>query len=190
MKEVWKDIPTAKEYQISNMGRVRKRRHFLRLTLNDNGYLRVSLNGKPAYVHRLVAKAFIPNPHHYPDVNHKDEDKQNDQVNNLEWCTSQYNNRYGEHAWKQARSRFYNVQLSKGSLIRSFPSMEDANFWLRAYGGIHRSKYTIRDQLRRCCWGEVQDVFSYKARFITRKGSSWQTSLFDKPRQMSLFGRD
>lgn len=66
---------------------------------NGYGYLVVELrNGgkrKHERVHRLVAKAFIPNTNNLPEVNHKDENKHNNAVDNLEWCNSQYNKRYG-----------------------------------------------------------------------------------------------
>lgn len=67
-----------------------------------NGYLQIGLwngNGKPKIfsIHRLVAMAYIPNENNLPCVNHKDENKENNNVNNLEWCTYKYNNNYGKH---------------------------------------------------------------------------------------------
>ena len=67
--------------------------------LSRYGYYRIGLtkNFKRTHysVHRLVAKAFIPNPDNLPQVNHKDESKRNNHVDNLEWCTSRYNANYG-----------------------------------------------------------------------------------------------
>ena len=72
------------------------------------GYLRVQLckEGKrPAYlVHRLVAETYLPNPNNLPCVNHKDEDKTNNDVSNLEWCTVAYNNSYGTHLTQLMKS--------------------------------------------------------------------------------------
>ena len=66
---------------------------------SDTGYLQVTLceNGKrhQVNVHRLIALAFIPNPNEYPVVNHKDESRDNNRPENLEWCTYKYNNNYG-----------------------------------------------------------------------------------------------
>lgn len=66
---------------------------------NNSGYMRIALskNGtvKRFLVHRLVAQEFIPNFKNLPQVNHKDENKLNNNVDNLEWCTAQYNNTYG-----------------------------------------------------------------------------------------------
>ena len=74
--------------------------------LKNNGYKSVSLTKggatKAFYVHRLVAEAFIPNPDNLPMVNHKDEDKTNNFVENLEWCTNNYNINYGTARKRQA----------------------------------------------------------------------------------------
>ena len=75
-----------------NKGRIMKQR------INTSGYLvlRLSKNGvvKNEFVHVIVAKAFIPNPHNLPQVNHKDENKLNNNVDNLEWCDNKYNQIY------------------------------------------------------------------------------------------------
>ena len=104
--ETWIDIKGYEhKYQVSNIGRVRAlnyRRTGLTKLINirDNkGYAEVALwknsSRKLYMVHRLVAEAFIPNPNNLPQVNHKDENKKNNQVDNLEWCTQAYNNIYG-----------------------------------------------------------------------------------------------
>ena len=100
--EIWKDIKGYEGlYQVSNLGRVKNKRRnrLLKLRLERNGYLRVSLykNSKVSckFVHRLVAQNFIPNPNNLEYVNHKDEDKSNNDASNLEWCTRRYNNSYG-----------------------------------------------------------------------------------------------
>lgn len=110
MNEIWKDIDGYEGfYQISNFGRVKSfcqptqfhkpKEHLLKLTVANNGYQQVTLykntKRKKFLVHRLVASAFIPNPNNYPHINHKDENKLNNSVDNLEWCTALYNNRYG-----------------------------------------------------------------------------------------------
>ena len=101
-KEIWKDVLHYEGlYQISNLGRVWSvyKQDFKVPHTKDNGYQFVQLykNGKMRneHLHRLVALTFIPNPNNLPQVNHKDEDKTNNTVGNLEWCDVKYNNNYG-----------------------------------------------------------------------------------------------
>lgn len=122
--EIWKDCKGYEDlYQISNQGRVWsvKRQKYLKPLLNTKGYLYVGLqskNGKrkTEYIHRLVAIAFIDNPNNLPQVNHKDEDRQNNCVDNLEWCDSKYNNNYGsrnENVSKGLSKAVFCVELNK-----------------------------------------------------------------------------
>lgn len=116
-KEVWKPIKNyVGLYEVSNMGNVKSlgngkscnknysKERILKLTKNKLGYLYVSLykDGvkKSCRVHRLVAIAFIPNPQGYKEINHRDENKGNNCVENLEWCSRSYNNTYNNKAKK------------------------------------------------------------------------------------------
>ena len=135
-EEVIKPVPGYEGYyEVDNLGRVfsvdriiqvndngriyDKPIHgaLLKQTNHSQGYKTVALtkNGKTKqeYVHRIVASAFIPNPDNFSVVNHKDEDKTNNFVDNLEWCTVSYNNTYGEKTKKQAEK------------IRGIPHKED-----------------------------------------------------------------
>lgn len=95
----WKPVVGYENYEVSTTGHVRRigAPTFLRPCLR-NGYLCVNLwknnKGKNFYVHRLVAEAFLLKVEGFNIVNHKDEDRLNNHVDNLEWCTSQYNNEY------------------------------------------------------------------------------------------------
>jgi len=108
--EVWVDIEGYDNYLISNKGRIKSvfphHIKFKVISFNKHtGYYQVNLtkNGKPGtqYFHRLFAKAFVPNPHNYPDINHIDGDKANNDISNLEWCTHQHNMLHAIHVLKR-----------------------------------------------------------------------------------------
>ena len=89
-------------YQVSTKGQIKSlnvRKGRILKQHTQRGYLYVGLSKqcktKLYLVHRLVALAFIPNPLHLPEINHKDENKLNNNVDNLEWCDSKYNTNYG-----------------------------------------------------------------------------------------------
>ena len=103
--EVWKDIEGFENYQISTWGNVRNRKgQVLKPYYNSKGYLKIGLtkNGKShkKRINRLVATAFIPNPYNFPQVNHKDGNKENNSVTNLEWTTDEINRKHAELARK------------------------------------------------------------------------------------------
>ena len=93
--ELWKDIEGFDGYQISTWGNVRHHGKSIKPYYNHKGYLKASLykNGvnHKKRINRLVAQAFIPNPNNYPQVNHKDGNKENNSVTNLEWVTGEMN---------------------------------------------------------------------------------------------------
>ena len=103
MEEIWKDKKDYEGlYQVSNCGRVKSIKFGKEIIMKQHirgryYYVGLSKNGivKKYSVHRLVAEAFIDNPDNLPQVNHKDENKLNNVVTNLEWCDAKYNTNYG-----------------------------------------------------------------------------------------------
>lgn len=134
------------KYMISDDGQVYSvwAKRFMKLETNWQGYKRVSLfkddKKKHFSVHRLVAEAFIPNPDNLPEVNHKNEDKGNNKVENLEWCDRHYNSVYGtriERVVSKSNRQTYQYDLD-GNLIAVWPSQSEASRQL----GISRQNIT------------------------------------------------
>lgn len=151
-------------YEVSNFGRVRSLDHqvkcrngkrivkgcILNPRIGRGGYLTVSLNGygvkKTMFVHRIVVEAFIQNSRSLPFINHRDENKLNNCVWNLEWCTAKYNTNYGSGLNKMLETRRYNnssnsekpvYQYTKnGVFVKMYKSQAEAG---RETGVDHRS---------------------------------------------------
>ena len=150
--EIWKDCKGYEGlYQVSNLGRIWsiKGQRYLKGCEDKDGYLRINLkakNGKAKTerVHRLVAIAFIPNPLGLPVVNHKDENKQNNAVDNLEWCSVRYNNIYSK-----------GKSIICVELNRVFDCSQSAMREL----GINGS------DIRKCCKGQAKTAGGYHWRY-------------------------
>ena len=149
--EIWKPVAGYEGlYEVSNQGNVRSVDRYvsnnwkngLRLikgkvlnygcTLGGYKQVHLSKNGsqEPLYVHRLVAEAFLQNPDCLPEINHKDEDKTNNRVENLEWCDRKYNANYGtaiERASEKHGRKIecLSVDWTERKTFNSFQSVED-----------------------------------------------------------------
>ena len=135
-KELWKDIKNYEgHYQVSNFGRVKSikfgKEIILKPVTDRHGYLLVSLwknNKQKTYkVHRLVAEAFIDNSDNLPQVNHKDENPLNNNVNNLEWCNSKYNCNFGTRIERISKRRSKTVLQYdlEGNFIKEWRSTRE-----------------------------------------------------------------
>ncbi|MCF1614639.1 NUMOD4 motif-containing HNH endonuclease [Tetragenococcus koreensis] len=158
MKENWTEIIGYEgAYEISTYGRVKSlnriiknsrgttmyiKGKMLKPNLNDSGYPKVCLHYKGKQntfkVHRLVAGHFIENPDNLPEVNHKDENKLNNFVNNLEWCTSRYNINYGTRGNRQSKTKGKKVRAidSNGKVVVSFDVVRKASAYGYSYQRI------------------------------------------------------
>ena len=103
----WKEIKNHPNYMVSKNGQIKNIKNDKVLNCNcntKNSYRKVNIDKINIYIHRVVAETFIPNPNNYKYVNHKDEDKLNNNVENLEWCTQKYNCNYGTRNKKISES--------------------------------------------------------------------------------------
>lgn len=155
MKEVWKDIPGYEGlYQVSNLGRVKSlprnttRGKVLSLQNQQNGYFCVCLckNGvsKRENVHRIVAEAFLPHSDSNNVVNHKDENKHNNKVTNLEWTTQKYNNV---------------LQIQSGRVVGIYHTLHEA---ARAVNGWPQNIW-------HCVHGKALTAYGYEWRYANAK---------------------
>lgn len=164
MEEIWKDIDGFEGlYKISSFGNVYSisKKKLMSLERTPANYKRVSLrkNGKNKHfqVHRLVAQAFIPNPHNLPLVNHKDENPSNNYVDNLEWCTQSYNLNYGTRNLKiSANSRPVKQITFDGFVVAVYYS---ANFAGKIMGVNPSNIYS-------CLRGELPYAYDYKWEYV------------------------
>ena len=134
MEEIIKAIPKHDGYFISNLGKIysdkrKSGRKELKPFANAKGYAYVDLGGKKYSVHRLVALTFIPNPQNLPQINHKDENKWNNHVNNLEWCTNEYNHNYGTRNKKMAITEskpLLMISAETGIIVKRYQTEREA----------------------------------------------------------------
>lgn len=176
--EVWKPIKSFQgKYEISNMGRVasvdrilsngrHQRGRILKTRIDKYGYEVVNLRDGDKvfnlFVHRLVATHFLPNWDRLPQVNHRDENKTNNKVINLEWCDGFYNQNYGTINIRRSKSLTNEKVKSKpvsqfsldGTLIKTYPSIAEAK------------RQTGIGNISKCCRGS--------SRYSTSGGFKWK----------------
>ena len=156
--EVWKDIKNYEDcYQVSSYGRIRsKDREFLRPYKDDfriyrrsgkvltpyptpKGYLLIDLKSDTKVVHRIVAEHFIENPENKAQVNHKDNVKSNNHIDNLEWVTNQENMTHGQQfkSYDYLKKPIAQIDINSGEVVKIWESTRDAR----------RAGYTFVDKV-------------------------------------------
>lgn len=182
IEEIWKDIDGYEGlYQVSNLGRIKSLQRYVwrgngiggnsivkekikKKDITNLGYERTTLSkdniDKHYSVHRLVAQAFIPNPDNLPVINHKDENPSNNHVDNLEWCTYQYNSIYGTLQERKREKQINHPQKSKvvyqyslsGELIKEWKSGKE----------VERQLGFDQGSISKCCSGKQKTCGGYK----------------------------
>lgn len=157
-------------YAITDDGKVwsYKNNMFLKPFL-ARGYFKVRLckNGanKQLLIHRLVAEAFLPNPKKLPQINHIDENKKNNCVDNLEWCDAKYNINYGEHNEKVAKSHCKKVYCVE--LDRVFESAKSAAIQLNLSDS----------NIAKCCKGKYKTTGGYRWEYADNLLKKWWVTI-------------
>ena len=156
-------IENYPNYTISDKGEIvntntnKKLKGYIR----KDGYVIISLSkgGKKykCYLHRLVAETFIPNPNNLPQVNHKDEDKSNNDVTNLEWITPKDNCNYGTRNKRQGLGHSKPIEQYdlEGNFIKEWDSAAQVE---RDLGFNHQN-------ISKCCLGQQKTAYNYKWKF-------------------------
>lgn len=177
--EIWKNVPGYDKYYISNYGRVknldykRSGREVIMLPGRiRNGYIVVVLSQnavrKTYLLHRLVAEAFIPNPNNNPQVNHKDGDKTNNHISNLEWVTRKENVRHSFEKLGRIGSKpclgkkgelcplsKSVIQMQNGVVVAEYSSIKEA----------YERTRVPSDSISKCCKGERDVAGGYEWKF-------------------------
>ena len=173
--EIWKELNDFNgQYLVSSLGRLKslpnsrhKIERFIEGNINHKGYLmvRLSLNGfsKMYSKHRLIAQTFILNPYNYDQINHIDENKLNNAVNNLEWCSNKQNCNHGTRTLRMKNTKHSKNQWVKKPVV----AIKNGKVAMRFSSTNRVTKYgLLQDAVCRCC--------NHKKGYKSYKGYIWE----------------
>lgn len=163
-KAEWKQVLEHPNYEVNSKGEIRHkiRKHILKPRSNKGGYMYVNfkVNGKNTNfaVHRIVANAFLPNPNGYIEVNHKDYDKTNNCLENLEWVSSSTNKRHAflKQGNRDSRAKGVNQFSKDGKFIKTFSSVTEAA----------KEMNCCVSAISNCCLGRTKTSQGFRWSFI------------------------
>lgn len=162
--ETWKPVKGYEEfYAVSNLGRIKslgndksRKEKFLKPAKDGWGYFQVTLfkdgKRKRFKVHRLVASAFIPNPEGFEQVNHRDENKINNCISNIEWCSAKYNVNFGTRNKRAAASMTNHPARSKAVEASRFSDFREICLRFASTAEAERNGYNS-GAVSKCCRG-------------------------------------
>lgn len=182
--ENWKDIVGFEGiYQVSDYGRVKSLSRYierqndkgyqvnekiLKQSFHTGGYKKVTLSkeGKTynKFVHRLVGEVFMPNLNDFPQINHKDEDKTNNHISNLEWCDNRYNNIYGTKIERQKKSEYLQRVMNP---IQGTNIVTGEVVYFDSVNAASKQGF-VRRGIRECLCGNTKKHHGYKWEYIEK----------------------
>ena len=153
--EIWKDFEN--NYSVSNKGNVKnnKTNKFITGDKNSVGYRRITTPNKRYFIHRLVAEMFIPNPNNKPIVNHKDGNKLNNNVENLEWVTRSENDLHA-----------FNLNFRKAVNKRKVAKLSEDGIILEIFNSITEAEIVYGKNICEACKGNRKHANGYKWKYI------------------------
>lgn len=164
MQEIWKDIKGYEGlYQVSNLGNVKSLKTNKILKKIQGQYYNVGLYNnrikKHIKIHRLVAETFLSNLNNYDCINHKDENKFNNNVENLEWCTKKQNCNYGKRNEKMSKSK------SKYKIVQKDKNNKIVKIWDCIWDLQYNISYN-KCVIRQCCKNKCKTAYGYKWEYM------------------------
>lgn len=176
-EEIWKAIQDYPNYDVSTFGNVRnnKTKNMLKLTLNSSGYLRCNLSNqygnKTFTIHKLVALCFIDNIYNKPTVNHKDRNKINNNVNNLEWSSYSEQN---IHKRKSTKLRIHSLKILRiccqtNTTLEIYDSLMMASVWV-----INNNLSKAKKNCHKSVMSKISAVINEKTNCNTSFGYKWK----------------
>lgn len=153
-------------YEVSNYGNVRSlkwnKARILRKGIQTSGYAYVCLcknrQIKLMTIHKLVATTFLENPNNYAEINHKDENKLNNNVNNLEWCSHFYNMNYGNNVQKRSKSN--KKPIKQFDKLSNFIKEWDSAIDVQSKTGINQAS------IIKCCKNKLKTAGGFVWRYV------------------------
>ena len=150
-------IYTTNWYKAGRFKEVKQSKH-------ATGYLGFHFNGKTMLSHRFIAACFIPNPNNYSQVNHKNEIKTDNRVENLEWCDAKYNVNYGSRNEKSSKKRINHPKLSKK--VRQYTQNGEILAEYQSVSEVERQLGFANTHISDCCLGKLKSAYGFIWRYV------------------------